>query len=105
MLALGIPSEEEFFARVSQEDMLNWFAFYKLEPWGAKAEDARSGQLCSIAASIGGGKAKWHDFYPGYDYENCPPPESTEAPTMSEEEIEAQVAAMMSLKTALNKAV
>ena len=104
MLALGIPSEEEFFARVSQEDLLNWFAFYKLEPWGGPKEDARTGQLCTIAASIGGGKTRWSDFFPGYDNENCPSPESTEAPEMSEEDIEAQVEAMMSLKNALNRA-
>lgn len=41
MLALGIASKRELLRRLSPEELLQWKAFYRLEPWGCEVEDLR----------------------------------------------------------------
>lgn len=95
MLALGIPSERELLARISTEELNNWIAFYRLEPWGATKDDTRFGIMAQILT-----QKPWYEFFPGHNWENIPP--APVPPQMTDEEIEAQANAFVS---AWNKAV
>ncbi len=69
MLALGIPSMDELFARMpNQEDLSLWMAFYQIEPFGPTHDEERLGKVATFLK--GGGH--WGDIFPGFQDEHKP---------------------------------
>ncbi|RTL42746.1 MAG: hypothetical protein EKK48_12235 [Candidatus Melainabacteria bacterium] len=48
MLELKIPTKRELLSRLSPQDLLEWKAFYRLEPFGCQVADIRITRLIRL---------------------------------------------------------
>lgn len=56
---------------IQASELLEWMAFFQMEPWGAVREDYRAGVIASTLVNVNGGKkgkqaAQPHDFFTLY---------------------------------------
>jgi len=60
---------EELKATITARELMNWIAFYELDPWGEKRADLRAGIVASTVYNMQRGTAKAlksSDFMPDF---------------------------------------
>lgn len=55
-LALGYPHPDVLLAGLSARQLLEWRAFFAIDPWGEQRADRRTALLGSLLASVNGKK-------------------------------------------------
>ena len=61
---------EELKVTLTARELMNWIAFYELEPWGEKRADLRAGIIASTTYNMQRGKGsalKASDFMPDFE--------------------------------------
>ena len=57
----------EMLYKMTREELVEWMAFFQLEPWGSRIEDQRHGVIAATVAnamSSGGRRYTSTDFFP-----------------------------------------
>ena len=57
----------QMLAQMTREELVEWMAFYQLEPWGARIEDQRYGIIAATVANVMSSSGKRYtstDFFP-----------------------------------------
>ena len=90
----------ELLSRIDSRELSEWFAYYRLNPWGQERADLRAGTIAAtVANAMGCGGFKPSDFMPTYG----PPPE--EKPKTLEELKSAAIRMCMMLGGSVQKKV
>ena len=53
--------------KMTREELIEWMAFFQLEPWGARVQDQRFGVIAATMANVmGSGNKRYRatDFFP-----------------------------------------
>ena len=61
---------EELQATLTTRELMNWIAFYELDPWGERRADLRAGIVASTTYNMQRGKSKAlkaSDFMPDFE--------------------------------------
>lgn len=70
-LALGRANVDEMLCEISSEQLSEWMAYSRLEPWGEERDDLRMGIIASTIANVYREKGKKpfkpQDFMPAFD--------------------------------------
>ena len=61
---LGIPNVNEMLKSISGNDLIEWMAYAKLEPFGEERADLRMGILAALIANVNRDSEKTDEFTP-----------------------------------------
>ena len=69
-LALGM-TVRQLETQIENSELMEWMAFFGLEPWGSVRDDYRAGLIAATLVNVNGGKkggkaAEAGDFFPLY---------------------------------------
>lgn len=59
----------ELLGKLSQQELIDWMAFFRIEPWGCRVEDRRFGVIGALIANMfssGGRRYSSDDIFPAY---------------------------------------